>query len=973
MPTSPLPLRVLLLLGLWLLVASRAHAAPADLDPSFSGDGIALFGADDGSQEAFAVAVQPDGRVIIGGTTGSVTTQTMGSFLARYEVDGTLDPSFGTLGIVAETAPLGQPAAVASVSDIVVQPDGLVIAAVGSNTMAPAVTRRLADGSLDPAFGSGGRRLLIGRMQTIGQVALQADGKIVAVGDNASLDVVVTRLTRDGSFDATFGNGGNVVFPVGTGQDMGRSVAVQLDGKILVGGAARAPDGTGFNIYVARMLPTGAFDASFGGTGIVVSLLPFPGFGGPLQAYVDRLFVLPDGGVQVFAHAGAYDHGFVLLRYLPDGSPDPAFGDNGMVSFGGFGVASSLISGAVQADGKLLSVGLVVEEDDSSFVVTRHLSDGSADVSFGDGGVAFVNINNAPRGVSPRGLAVAGDGGIYLIGTRIVVPFANDAAIARLQGDAPSVCGNGVLEPVETCDDGWAPAGGDGCSAACQVEYCRMCTGAPSSCIVFPDDDGDTVCELVDLCPFVPDPAQLDGDTDLVGDACDICPSVSDPGQTDTDMDGLGNACDVCPYTFDPDQLDDDGDLAGDACDVCPGLADPAQADQDGDGVGDACDRCPGFQSADRADGDGDLVGDACDNCPSIANAVQHDADGDGAGDLCDPCPGDADDECDTQQSVAAPIDQTGGELTTPDGRLTVAVPPGTLTEETPVSVTGGLQGSGFGVQTSDETLFIGKFEPEGVVFDPPITIAFTWADANANGLVDDPSGSGDSTLLEDDIRIWRNGAPYTERCADQVCSATLCCDPATNTWTIAVSQFSEYVMGGGACQAAAKAKVVIAKLDTPSSDDTLTLSGEATLPFPFVPALAPPTSGIRVLIDGASGRRLLDARIPGGAYDTASKTGWKTGPKAASWTYKNPSGIAGVGTVSLKRDPKLPGKVKYKVGGKTGSYAVQAQDLPLTTRVVLDPQTETGGQCGQATFPGPARPLPTCSFNKSGSTLTCR
>lgn len=135
---------------------------------------------------------------------------------------------------------------------------------------------------------------------------------------------------------------------------------------------------------------------------------------------------------------------------------------------------------------------------------------------------------------------------------------------------------------------------------------------------------------VIDVVPSVPD-----ADRDGIPNLYDEC--------TDTDGDGFGNpqyswnTCppDVCPFVPDPEQLDSDGDGFGDACDTCPEIASPDQTDTDGDGLGDLCDVCTDVD----ADGFG-LPGEACpaDNCPERANPDQADRDGDGFGDRCDTC-----------------------------------------------------------------------------------------------------------------------------------------------------------------------------------------------------------------------------------------------------------------------------------------------------------------------------------------------
>jgi len=145
--------------------------------------------------------------------------------------------------------------------------------------------------------------------------------------------------------------------------------------------------------------------------------------------------------------------------------------------------------------------------------------------------------------------------------------------------------------------------------------------------------------DVLDNCPDVYNPDQIDTDSDGLGDACDMdddgdgvydvvdyCRTVPDPDQSDADGDLLGDACDNCPLAVNFDQLDVDLDGVGDVCDNCPDDANPLQEDFEGDGLGDPCD----------PDDDNDAVNDLLDNCPWTANPGQEDGDSDGRGDLCD-------------------------------------------------------------------------------------------------------------------------------------------------------------------------------------------------------------------------------------------------------------------------------------------------------------------------------------------------
>ncbi len=199
------------------------------------------------------------------------------------------------------------------------------------------------------------------------------------------------------------------------------------------------------------------------------------------------------------------------------------------------------------------------------------------------------------------------------------------------------------------------------------------------------DFDGDGKADVFDNCPFSSNRDQSDIDGDGTGDSCDNCTGAANTAQLDTDGDGIGDSCDAdldgdtvmnlvdnCPSIPNADQrrsnmaatvgdvcnTDDDLDGILDGQDNCPRVANPTQTippgavcnvDLDGDNVGDNFDNCPGSANPSQTDTDGDGIGDVCDldrdddghlntadNCPLLRNRDQADDDGDGAGDACD-------------------------------------------------------------------------------------------------------------------------------------------------------------------------------------------------------------------------------------------------------------------------------------------------------------------------------------------------
>jgi uncharacterized delta-60 repeat protein len=168
---------------------------------------------------------------------------------------GGLDPSFGTGGRVVTNLGSNRYA-----TGLAVQPDDKIIAVGGSDDL--SVVRYNADGSLDPSFGPGGSVITnFGSADAARAVALQSEGKIVVVGTVGccgTVSIVLARYNFDGSLDTTFDGDGKVVLANTGIENFGQAIAIQSDGKILVGGSL---DG---QLLVVRLESDGAFDSTFG-------------------------------------------------------------------------------------------------------------------------------------------------------------------------------------------------------------------------------------------------------------------------------------------------------------------------------------------------------------------------------------------------------------------------------------------------------------------------------------------------------------------------------------------------------------------------------------------------------------------------------------------------------------------------------------------------------------------------------------
>lgn len=423
--------------------------AAGDLDPSFSGDGWTLTPVTPGQNDAAnAVAVAPDGKlVVVGGPRIDFK-------VARYNTNGTLDTTFSGDGIVVTNMSSGNNTTNDEARAVAVQSDSKVIAAgiawTGNNSSARnkmTMARYNANGTLDTTF-NGGAKKGSGKIYTsvpgfehawINDIALQPDGKIIAVGAGQNVPspqtsrVVVARYLANGALDNTFDGDGLMLIDPTPGQTCGAhnglNVALQPDGKIVVSGSSC------FQFMALRVNPNGGLDTSFDGDGLVVGLADLP--------WSEELALQSDGKILV---SGEHQH---VVRLNANGSLDNGFGAAGIVDFvATFGIGLEEFD--VQADDKILFTPAGFSTDDpdneSPLLVGRLNADGSLDTSYGVAG--FVDLEPAlpnpvieddPGGGQIRDLIIQPDGKAVLVGTANISGSTdgNDFLVLRLLGDPP--------------------------------------------------------------------------------------------------------------------------------------------------------------------------------------------------------------------------------------------------------------------------------------------------------------------------------------------------------------------------------------------------------------------------------------------------------------------------------------------------------------------------------------------------------
>ncbi|MEQ4720651.1 hypothetical protein [Nonomuraea sp. B19D2] len=487
------------------LFALARYNSDGSLDSGFGVGGKVTtdFGGDD---EANAVALQADGKIVVAGDGGLT-----GDFaLARYNTDGTLDPNFGSGGKV--TTNFG--ASGDSALGVALQADGKIVAAGASGSdFVFSLARYHADGSLDTGFGSGGTVTtdLDGSSEHAREVAVQADGKIVAVGRSGGVGgFAVVRYNADGSLDSGFGTLGVVTTDFGPFEDFAQGMALQADGKIVAVGYS----GGDSDFTLVRYNSDGSLDSGFGADGKVTT-----DFGPGGEDGANAAVLQADGKIIA---AGRGFGTFALARYNSDGSLDSGFGSGGKVTtdFGTSGAAGV----ALQADGKIVAAGFsgLLSQD---FALARYEGGGG-------GGPTGVDLSVTKAGPETASL---GDQTSY------VVTVTNNGTTAATDVTLEDTL-TGPGAPVSA-----APSQGT-CTTTATGADCALGSLAPGdeatvTVVVEPTATG-TVSDTVTVSAAEPDPEPADN-TATVTTTVDNAHGCTVIGTVDADSLGGTSGADV--------------------------------------------------------------------------------------------------------------------------------------------------------------------------------------------------------------------------------------------------------------------------------------------------------------------------------------------------------------------------------------------------------------------------------------------
>lgn len=434
-----------------LVAAASATAAPGDPDLSFNGTGERTF-QPRGLEEpnVSEVLVQPDGRILVLGSTGSNHGTDHDIVVLRLEPDGTPDPTFGLGGVATVDFSKGATNADDYAGGMALQSNGKIVvvgdsyigteSGEGSENQYAVVARLDADGELDTTFGVGASdawapgelKVNFGTggsggtccsyADSANAVVVRPDNRIVVVGGDGQEygtepegDFFALGLTADGHRDETFADYGRAFVDFGSGDDA-YTAGLTPNGELVIGGTSETTYAKSY--AVARLSSAGAPVAAFGSGGKL--LLSGIGSGGTLT----DLAIQSDGKLAFAAteyNPSVGNQAAGLIRLNADGSTDSVGGQSfqpiSATTAGTYPYAGSI---AIDSEGRLLVSEIDYgSEGRISFGLARFTAAGAPDPTFGSGGVVTIPIGESisGHGYGTPYLALQGDGRIVLAGT----------------------------------------------------------------------------------------------------------------------------------------------------------------------------------------------------------------------------------------------------------------------------------------------------------------------------------------------------------------------------------------------------------------------------------------------------------------------------------------------------------------------------------------------------------------------------
>ncbi len=436
----------------------RLAPAAGFLDPTFSDDGrlaMDLNPVDQGISPPPVMAIQHDGKVVL---AGSVSSGNVGGMeVLRVNTDGTIDSNFSPAATDAfydggdGMGWFGN--GLTTPRDMAVQQDGMILIVCDFG-----VVRLTSDGRLDPSFGTNGvvdtfvgaGGLLPNTSSHFYAMAIQEDGKIVlggtlSTGSTLATDFYVARLNTDGSRDTTFGLNGVAIVDLG-GADTANCLTLQEDGKIVIAGATRESINGSRNMFAAaRLTITGSLDESFSGDG----KYSYDYSAASNQEIVNAVAVQADGSIILAGSENLSGQDMAVAKLTSLGEQDLNFATNGFAVLE-LGTAPSIAYSVVIDDlDRIVLGGWAFFANDDAFAIARLDANGALDQSFDGDGSKITLMGEPSSGTNNtvnRDIALRDDGSIIMSGRAYVAsPFEGSRSP---DGPTPYVTNNIAIQVV---------------------------------------------------------------------------------------------------------------------------------------------------------------------------------------------------------------------------------------------------------------------------------------------------------------------------------------------------------------------------------------------------------------------------------------------------------------------------------------------------------------------------------------------
>ena len=405
------------------LTTVKAFAQTGYLDLAFGANGITINSIDVRSDYLLSTKVVASGSIYSTGMYSRFHDQApyRGYFISKHKSNGFLDSSFASGGIFRDTLLGG-----AFLSDVEVLSNSSIIAGGGSASSPsnPLLIKLNSNGTYDSTFGVNGKTWVnTGRDISINKIKVQQDNKIIAsinyydgVGD---YDWGLMRFLPNGFPDSSFGFNGIMIYNHPSTYQLTDAMTIEQDGKIILTGRQYLTFAESVGI-VTRIDSTGQVDSAFGNNGTVLISTPIS------QGYCVLLGVTMQSDGKIIATGysiedlggGFYDNHFLLTRILSSGNLDSTFGNNGLVISDIYSGVEFSNESVVQSDGKIVTIGSASEPFpivQNYLALVRYLPNGLLDSSFNNDGIVIENISMT-EGQAGTSINICPDGGILASG-----------------------------------------------------------------------------------------------------------------------------------------------------------------------------------------------------------------------------------------------------------------------------------------------------------------------------------------------------------------------------------------------------------------------------------------------------------------------------------------------------------------------------------------------------------------------------